>query len=126
MKKKVLKKREINLFNIIEDPYEQNDLSERESEVFERMKLTISSIVERDVVGDMNPAHAYLHGDDRQGGIPLGSAWLDGDYEFTKPPSLIASIFITIWIMILAFKEYLFLILLVILMPIIYFKFIRK
>ena len=115
-----------SLFNIIEDPYEQNDLSEKESEVFERMKLTISSIVERDVVGDMNPAHAYLHGDDRQGGIPLGSAWLDGDYEFTKPPSLIASIFITIWIMILAFKEYLFLLLLVILMPIIYFKFIRK
>ena len=53
-----------SLYNILDDPYEAVDLSEEEPEVFEKMKKTLSSIVERDIVGDMNPAHAYLHGDD--------------------------------------------------------------
>ena len=57
------------LFNIIEDPFEQNDLSRERPEIFNAMKKTITSYIERDVVGDMNPAHAYLHGDDRQGGL---------------------------------------------------------
>ena len=95
------------LFNIIKDPYEKHDVSEVESEVFETMKKTITSYEEKDVVGDMNPAHAYLHGDDRQGGIELGSPWLDGDYELNNPPSLLSTIFISIWILIQAFKYYL-------------------
>ena len=95
------------LFNIIKDPYEKNDLSEVKSEVFKKMKKTITSYEERDVVGDMNPAHAYLHGDDRQGGTELGSPWLDGNYELNNPPSLIVTIFISIWILIQAFKYYL-------------------
>ena len=94
------------LFNIIKDPYEKNDLSEVESEVFKKMKKTITSYEERDVVGDMNPAHAYLHGDDRQGGTELGSPWLDGNYELNNPPSLIATIFISIWILMQAFIYY--------------------
>ena len=80
------------LFNIIKDPYEKDDLSEVEFEVFETMKKTITSFTERDVVGDMNPAHAYLHGDDRQGGSELGSPWLDGDYELNNPPSALLTI----------------------------------
>ena len=95
------------LFNIIKDPYEKDDLSEVEFEVFETMKKTITSFTERDAVGDMNPAHAYLHGDDRQGGIELGSPWLDGDYELNNPPSILSTIFISIWILIQAFKYYL-------------------
>ena len=95
------------LFNIIKDPYEKDDLSEVEFEVFETMKKTITSFTERDAVGDMNPAHAYLHGDDRQGGSELGSPWLDGDYELNNPPSLLSTIFISIWILIQAFKYYL-------------------
>jgi arylsulfatase A-like enzyme len=95
------------LFNIIKDPYEKDDLSEVEFEVFETMKKTITSFTERDVVGDMNPAHAYLHGDDRQGGSELGSPWLDGDYELNNPPSALSTIFISIWILIQAFKYYL-------------------
>ena len=95
------------LFNIIKDPYEKDDLSEVEFEVFETMKKTITSFKERDVVGDMNPAHAYLHGDDRQGGSELGSPWLDGDYELNNPPSILSTIFISIWILIQAFKYYL-------------------
>ena len=95
------------LFNIIEDPFEKNDLSEAFPKVFEKMKNTITSIKEKDVVGDMNPAHAYLHGDDRQGGNELGSPWLDGDYELNNPPSAISTIFISIWILIQAFKYYL-------------------
>ena len=71
------------------------------------MKKTLTSYIERDVVGDMNPAHAYLHGDDRQGGVALGSPWLDGDYELHEPPNAISSFFITIWIVIQAFKYYL-------------------
>jgi len=94
------------LFNIIKDPYEKNDLSEVKSEVFKKMKKTITSYEERDVVGDMNPAHAYLHGDDRQGGTELGSPWLDGNYELNNPPSLIATIFISIWILMQAFIYY--------------------
>jgi arylsulfatase A-like enzyme len=102
------------LFNIIKDPYEKNDLSEVEFEVFETMKKTITSFTERDVVGDMNPAHAYLHGDDRQGGSELGSPWLDGDYELNNPPSTLSTIFISIWILIQAFKYYLLAIILII------------
>ncbi len=92
------------LFNIIEDPFEQNDLSKQRPEIFNAMKKTITSYIERDVVGDMNPAHAYLHGDDRQGGVELGSPWMDGDYELKSPPSAISSFFIFIWILIQAFK----------------------
>ena len=102
------------LFNIIKDPYEKNDLSEVESEVFEKMKKTITSYEERDEVGNMNPAHAYLHGDDRQGGSVLGTPWLDGDYELNNPPSLLSTIFISIWILIQAFKYYLLAIVLLI------------
>ena len=102
------------LFNIIKDPYEKDDLSEVEFEVFETMKKTITSFKERDVVGDMNPAHAYLHGDDRQGGSELGSPWLDGDYELNNPPSILSTIFISIWILIQAFKYYLLAIVLLI------------
>ena len=82
-------------------------MSEVKPEVFEKMKNIITSYEERDVVGDMNPAHAYLHGDDRQGGSVLGSPWLDGDYELNNPPSVLSTIFISIWILIQAFKYYL-------------------
>ena len=92
------------LFNIIEDPFEKNDLSKQRPEIFNAMKKTITSYIERDVVGDMNPAHAYLHGDDRQGGVELGSPWMDGDYELKSPPSAISSFFIFLWILIQAFK----------------------
>ena len=95
------------LFNIIEDPFEKDDLSKSQPEIFEEMKKVLSSLPERDVVGDMNPAHAYLYGDDRQGGIELGSPWLDGNYEFNYPPSLIVTIFISIWILIQAYIYYL-------------------
>ena len=92
------------LFNIIKDPFEKNDLAEKEPEIFNAMKKTINAYIERDVVGDMNPAHAYLHGDDRQGGVELGSPWMDGDYELNNPPSLVASFFIFLWILVQAFK----------------------
>ena len=92
------------LFNIIEDPFEQNDLAEEEPEIFKAMKKTITSYVERDVVGNMNPAHGYLHGDNEQGGVEIGSPWMDGDYELNNPPSSVASFFIFLWILIQAFK----------------------
>jgi arylsulfatase A-like enzyme len=92
------------LFNIIDDPFEQNDLAEERPEIFNAMKKTITSYIERDVVGNMNPAHAYLHGDDRQGGVELGSPWMDGNYELNNPPSAVTSFFIFLWILIQAFK----------------------
>ena len=92
------------LFNIIEDPFEKNNLAEEEPEIFKTMKKTITSYTERDVVGYINPAHAYLHGDDRQGGVELGSPWMDGDYELNNPPSAVTSFFIFLWILIQAFK----------------------
>ena len=101
-----------SLFNIIEDPYEKNDLSRIETEIFEAMRKTLLEMPERDVIGDMNPAHAYLHGDDAQGGVELGSPWLDGEYEFNDPPSALYSFFIILWILIQAFKYQLTIILL--------------
>ena len=92
------------LFNIIEDPLEKNNLVEEEPEIFNAMKKTITSYIERDVVGNMNPAHGYLHGDNEQGGIEIGSPWLDGGYELKSPPSAISSFFIFLWILIQAFK----------------------
>jgi len=92
------------LFNIIEDPLEKNNLVEEEPEIFSAMKKTITSYIERDVVGNMNPAHGYLHGDNEQGGIEIGSPWLDGGYELKSPPSAISSFFIFLWILIQAFK----------------------
>ena len=92
------------LFNIIEDPFEKNDLAEEEPEIFNAMKKTITSYIERDVVGNLNPAHGYLHGDNEQGGVEIGSPWLDGGYELNNPPSLVSSIFIFLWILIQAFK----------------------
>ena len=92
------------LFNIIEDPFEQNDLAEEEPEIFKAMKKTITSYVERDVVGNMNPAHGYLHGDNEQGGVEIGSPWLDGGYELNNPPSAVTSFFIFLWILVQAFK----------------------
>jgi hypothetical protein len=115
-----------SLYNILDDPYETVDLSEEEPEVFEKMKKTLSSIEERDVVGDMNPAHAYLHGDDRQGGESLASPWLEGNYELNPPPNAINTFFITLWILTMAFKEYLTILVLLILAPLIYFKFFRS
>ena len=92
------------LFNIIEDPFEQNDLVDEEPEIFKAMKKTITSYVERDVVGNMNPAHGYLHGDNEQGGVEIGSPWLDGGYELNNPPSAVTSFFIFLWILVQAFK----------------------
>jgi hypothetical protein len=60
----------------------------------------------------LNPAHAYLHGDDAQGGVELGSPWLDGEYELNDPPSALYSFFIILWILIQAFKYQLTIILL--------------
>ena len=111
---------------IRDSPYEAVDLSEEEPEVFEKMKKTLSSIVERDIVGDMNPAHAYLHGDDRQGGESLASPWLERNYELNPPPNAINTFFITLWILTMAFKEYLTILVLLILAPLIYFKFFRS
>ena len=108
------------LFNIVEDPFEKNDLSQSEPEILEEMSKFLSSLPERDVVGDMNPAHAYLHGDNEQGGVELGSPWLDGDYELNNPPSLFFTILISFWILIQAFKYYL-LALIVIIFSTIYF-----
>ena len=115
-----------SLYNILDDPYETFDLSKEEPEIFEKMKKTLSSIIERDVVGDMNPAHAYLHGDDRQGGESLASPWLEGNYELNLPPNAINTFFITLWILTLAFKEFLTILIVLILAPVLYFKYFRS
>ena len=79
-------------------------MAEEEPEIFKAMKKTITSYVERDVVGNMNPAHGYLHGDNEQGGVEIGSPWLDGGYELNNPPSAVTSFFIFLWILVQAFK----------------------
>lgn len=111
-----------SLFNIIDDPYEENDLSEQEPKIFNQMKETLHSMPERDVIGDMNPAHAYLHGDDAQGGKEFGSPWAEQNYEMFKPPSSFYGFVITLWILIQAFKYYLISFILIIGLAIYFFK----
>tara|TARA_B100000780_G_scaffold154109_1_gene107772 strand:+ start:3858 stop:5414 length:1557 start_codon:yes stop_codon:yes gene_type:complete len=95
-----------SLFNIIEDPFEANDLSEVELDIFEHMKTYMQNIDQSNSMPLIQPAHTYFYGDS-EGGEVIGSPWLDRDYEISEYPSPVASFFIMLWIIILSFKYYL-------------------
>ena len=99
-----IKNNNIQVRSICADYFMVSPLFEEEPEIFKAMKKTITSYIERDVVGNMNPAHGYLHGDNEQGGVEIGSPWLDGGYELNNPPSTVTSFFIFLWILVQAFK----------------------
>jgi arylsulfatase A-like enzyme len=91
------------LFNIVNDPYEKEDLSTTEINIFNEMKDTLMNIEELNSIGTIDPVHAYLHGD-TEGGNVIGSPWLDRDYELNQPVSKTAGFFIMIWVLIQSFK----------------------
>ena len=91
------------LFNIVNDPYEKEDLSTTELNIFNEMKDTLMNIEELNSIGIIDPVHAYLHGDTEGGGV-IGSPWLDRDYELNQPVSKTAGFFIMMWVLIQSFK----------------------
>ena len=91
------------LFNIINDPFETEDLSTTEVNVFNEMKNTLMNMEELNSIGIIDPVHAYLHGYTEGGGV-IGSPWLDRDYDLNQPVSKTAGFFIMIWVLVQSFK----------------------
>ncbi|MDA9292606.1 sulfatase-like hydrolase/transferase, partial [Gammaproteobacteria bacterium] len=102
-----------SLFNIVDDPFESNDLSNLEVKIFEDMTAYMKNIDKSKSMPLINPAHTYYYGDS-EGGDVIGLPWLDRDYEISEYPSPVASFFIMLWVIILSFKYYLLALLLAI------------
>jgi len=114
-----------SLFNIIDDPFESNDLSKIELKVFDDMTAYMKNIDKSKSMPLINPAHTYFYGDS-EGGEVIGQPWLDRDYEISEYPSPVASFFIMLWVIILSFKYYLLAFLLAMSLTIYAIKKIRK
>ena len=99
------------LYDIINDPYERKELSSDYPEIFESMKETLNENLIINDVGFYNGAQAFLYGD-RYTEISE-SPWLDRNYEEKDPPSSIIQFIILSWILILAYKEFFILIIMV-------------
>ena len=94
-----------SLFNVNDDPFESNDLSKVEIEVFNSMKATMIGMKQREVIPLIDPAHFYRYGD-TEGGPTIGSPWLEMDYDIKAFPSQTERFFIMVWVFIQAFKYY--------------------
>jgi hypothetical protein len=110
------------LFNILEDPYEKNDLSKDHPDVFDQMKETLNKKPKRNLQGYPNASYLYLHGD-RMLSEESGTPWLNYEFEIIEKPSPIIGTLIFIWILLLANKTYA---ILVILLTILLIYSIRK
>ena len=99
------------LYDIINDPYERKELSSDYPEIFESMKETLNENLIINDVGFYNGAQAFLYGD-RYTEISE-SPWLDRNYEEKDPPSSIIQFIILSWILIIAYKEFFILIIMV-------------
>ena len=93
------------LFNVLEDPYEKNDLSKDHPDIFIQMKETLNNIPKRNLQGYPDPSYLYLHGD-RMISEESGTPWLNYDFELIEKPSPMIGNFIFIWILFLANKTY--------------------
>ncbi len=99
------------LFNILEDPYEKNDLSKDHPDVFDQMKETLNKKPKRNLQGYPNASYLYLHGD-RMLSEESGTPWLNYEFEMIEKPSPIIGTLIFIWILLLANKTYAILVIL--------------
>jgi arylsulfatase A-like enzyme len=112
------------LYDILNDPLETENLSSKYPDIFNDMKETIDSQTLWMNPPLINPPMMYLWGDrfhteDRF----LGNPWLDRNYELKTPPNKIVSALIFIWILIQAKKNlFLGILLALITMTIIYKK----
>lgn len=93
------------LFNIIEDPLEEYDLSKDYPDIFDRMKETLNKIPKRNLQGYPDASYLYLHGD-RMLSEESGTPWLNYDFELVEKPSPIIGTLIFVWILLLANKTY--------------------
>ena len=93
------------LYDILNDPLETNDLSLENSIVFNQMKESIDNQTIWINPPLLNPVMMYLWGDRFVTSTRfIGSPWLDRDYELKTPPHPIIENLILAWILILANK----------------------
>ena len=92
------------LYDILNDPYENFDLSIKHPEILESMKKTFYDKPINLETPFFNPVHSYLHGD-KYIGIN-NSPWLERNYEEKDPPHPIIQNIIFTWIVFLTFKEF--------------------
>jgi arylsulfatase A-like enzyme len=98
-------KKTYELYDILKDPYETNDLSLDYPLVFNEMKEEIDNQTLWMNPPIVNPVMMYLWGDRFVTTSRfVGSPWLERDYELKTPPHPIIENLIFIWILILANK----------------------
>jgi hypothetical protein len=98
-------KKTYELYDILKDPYETNDLSLDYPIVFNEMKSEIDNQVLWMNPPIINPVMMFLWGDRFVTTSRfVGSPWLERDYELKTPPHPIIENLIFIWILILANK----------------------
>ena len=91
------------LYDVQNDPYETNELSNVYPDILNEMKKTLNEIPFVFQPGYFNATHFYLYGD-RYNGIH-GDPWLDRTYEEKEFHSPFVQAFIFTWILFLAFKK---------------------
>jgi arylsulfatase A-like enzyme len=115
------------LYDILNDPYETNDLSQQYQEVFNEMKNTMDNQTIWMNPPKINPVMMFLWGDRFTDETRfIGSPWLNRDYELKEPPSPFINAILFAWIMILAFKEIVILAILIILLFGLFVRFYLK
>tara|TARA_B100000768_G_scaffold62415_1_gene60453 strand:+ start:2551 stop:4107 length:1557 start_codon:yes stop_codon:yes gene_type:complete len=98
-------KKTYELYDILKDPYETNDLSLDYPIVFNEMKWEIDNQVLWMNPPIINPVMMFLWGDRFVTTSRfVGSPWLERDYELKTPPHPIIENLIFIWILMLANK----------------------
>ena len=118
-------KKTFELYDIINDPFEQNDLSKEYPDVFESMKKTFNEAPFVLQPPYINPTTMYLYGDRFPDKPEIeGSPWLDREYEVAKKHSPFIQTIVFSWVLFLAFKQITFPLLLIIIFLILYF--VRK
>ena len=118
-------KKIFELYDIINDPFEQNDLSKEYPDVFKSMKKTFNEAPFVLQPPYINPTTMYLYGDRFPDKPEIeGSPWLDREYEVAKKHSPFIQTIVFAWILFLAFKQITFPLLLIVIFLILYF--VRK
>ena len=115
------------LYDILNDPYETNDLSLQYQEVVNEMKSRMENQTIWMNPPKIDPVMMFLWGDRFTDETRfIGSPWLNRDYELKEPPSPFINAILFAWIMILAFKEIVILAILIILLFGLFVRFYLK
>ena len=113
------------LYDIISDPFEKNDVSKEFPEIFKSMKKTLNEAPFVLQPPYINPTQMYLYGDQFPDKPEIvGSPWLDREYEVAKIHSTFVQTIVFTWVLFLAFKQFTLPLLLILVFFILYF--VRK